>query len=263
MILIEGDLSTIGEGAAHCIAEETLQHGVVVLRNQNLTPDEEVRVCKMIGNVQEYTDTERTKHIACHPNILRVTGQKDQHGEPGLFGHTSALDWHANQASNYDRDPLIWLYGVEGTAGSCTSWIDMRKAYEDLPRQEKKSLQKIKITLGYKSGSYSDSKFFVEHHATDKPFDLVYTNEYGITGLYFPFLQIFGMQGLDRLQFEDTMSMLKEHVLQDEYRYDHYWQDGDVVISEQWLTIHKRWECDFMEDRVLHRIAFDYSKVKV
>lgn len=96
MRLIEGDLSTIGEGAAHFIAEETLQHGVVVLRNQNLTPDEEVRVCKMIGNVQEYTDMERTKHIACHPNILRVTGQKDQHGEPGLFGHTSALDWHAN-----------------------------------------------------------------------------------------------------------------------------------------------------------------------
>ena len=139
----------------------------------------------------------------------------------------------------------------------------MRKAYEDLPRDEKKRLQKIKITLGYKSGSYSDSKFFKEHHAIDRPFDLVYTNEYGITGLYFPFLQIFGMQGLDRLQFDDTMSMLKEHVLQDQYRYDHYWQDGDVVISEQWLTIHKRWECDFMEDRVLHRIAFDYSKVKV
>ena len=42
MRLIEGDLSKISEGAAHFIAEETLQHGVVVLRNQNLTPDEAV-----------------------------------------------------------------------------------------------------------------------------------------------------------------------------------------------------------------------------
>ena len=44
-------------------------------------------------------------------------------------------------------------------------------------------------------------------------------------------------------------------------RYDHYWEDGDVVISEQWLSIHKRWEFKRMSERILHRIAFDYSKV--
>jgi hypothetical protein len=33
------------------------------------------------------------------------------------------------------------------------------------------------------------------------------------------------------------------------------------TLSEQWLSIHKRWPFEDMENRVLHRIAFDYSKI--
>ena len=49
-----------------------------------------------------------------------------------------------------------------------------------------------KITLGYKVDSYSPSKFFKEHHAKDRPFKLVNTNDACKTGLYFHFLQVFG-----------------------------------------------------------------------
>ena len=44
-----------------------LDDGVVVFRNQNLSPDEEVAFCKMIGECQDYTNkVERGEHIACH-----------------------------------------------------------------------------------------------------------------------------------------------------------------------------------------------------
>lgn len=265
MRFAEYDLSKANESVAHAVAEEVLEHGVIVFRNQNLTPDDEVRFCKLIGECQQLQNKpgERGEHIAVNDHIIRVTGEKNQHGEPGLFGHTSALDWHANQASSYDRAPLIWLYGVKETAGSRTSWIDMRQAYEDLSEEQKNALKDIQITLGYETGSYSESDFFVEHHAIDRPFPLVYTNEAGKTGLYFPFLQVFGMVDKSEPEFVATMTWLTAHVLQDKYRYDHDWRDGDVVISEQWLTIHKRWECDNMENRLLHRIAFDYSKVSI
>ena len=136
----------------------------------------------------------------------------------------------------------------------------MQAAYNDLSKSEQEELSDIQITLGYKSGSYSDSKFFVEHHATDRPFNLVHTNDAGKTGFYFPFLQIFGMVGMGEWAFETMMEYLKQHVLQEKYRYDHYWRDGDIVISEQWLTIHKRHEFDNMDTRLLHRIAFDYER---
>lgn len=239
------------------IKDALLNDLVVVIRNQNLTPEEEVEFCQSIGKCQ-YLKHERSKHITVGEHILRVTGEKNEHGEEGLFGHTSALDWHANQASNPDRSPLIWLYSVKGSSGSRTSWINNALAYEQLPSDLKEEIQDIEITLGYKKGSYSNSNFFFEHHSIDKPFKLVHTNDAGITGLYFPFLQIFGMVGKTQEEFDSIMSRLKNHVLQPEFAYHHDWQDGDVVISEQWLSIHKRWEFEGMENRVLHRIAFDY-----
>ena len=101
----------------------------------------------------------------------------------------------------------------------------------------------------------------MEHHATDKPFSLVHTNDAGKTGLYFPFLQILGMPGKTQQEFEDLMGKLIEHVTQPQFCYDHDWEDGDIVISEQWLSIHKRWAYDKMEDRILHRIAFNYENL--
>jgi taurine dioxygenase len=264
LILSNVNLKTADKETAFDITEMLLDDGVVVFPNQDLSPDEEVQFCQLIGNCQRLQNEpgERGEHIAVNDHIIRVTGEKNNHGEPGLFGHTSALDWHANQASSYDRAPLIWLYGVKGSEGSCTSWIDMQAAYRDLPQIIKTELKEVEITLGYKSGSYSDSEFFVEHHATDRPFKLVHTNDGGKTGLYFPFLQIFGMVGYKEHDFKQTMDWLIEHVQQDKYRYDHHWKDGDVVISEQWLTIHKRHEFDNMSNRVLHRIAFDYEQFK-
>jgi taurine dioxygenase len=261
------DLRTATAHEAKEIGKYILSNMVVVLRGQDLEPEDEVAFCSKIGKCQFIIDPtkpkegQRTEHLAVGHHILRVTGEKNDKGEEGLFGHTSALDWHANQASNYERDPLIWLYGVKGTQGSKTSWINNIESYKALPEDLKEEIKDIQITLGYKSGSYSPSKFFIEHHSEDKPFNLVHTNDAGYTGLYFPFLQVFGMKGIEQERYESLMERLKEVVLRPEFCYDHHWQDGDVVISEQWLSIHKRWAFDKMNERVLHRIAFNYENL--
>tara|TARA_B100001287_G_scaffold272816_1_gene275140 strand:+ start:242 stop:1078 length:837 start_codon:yes stop_codon:yes gene_type:complete len=261
------DIRNATEEQAIEIGKLAISNMVVVFKKQSLTPEDEVAFCSKIGKCQYIIDPtqpkegQRTEHLAVGNHILRVTGQKNDKGEEGLFGHTSALDWHANQASNYERDPLIWLYGVEGTAGSKTSWLNNIASYEALSDEIKEEIKDVKITLGYKSGSYSPSKFFVEHHATDKPFNLVHTNDAGHTGLYFPFLQILGMVDKTEEQFKDLMQRLIEHVTQPQFIYDHHWEDGDIVLSEQWLSIHKRWEFDKMDQRILHRLAFNYENI--
>jgi alpha-ketoglutarate-dependent taurine dioxygenase len=54
---------------------------------------------------------------------------------------------------------------------------------------------------------------------------------------------------------------LRDHILQEKYIYHHDWQDGDVVIAEQWLGIHKRWKFDGMPGRVLHRVTHDFANI--
>ena len=261
-IIVDEDIKSLSVEEIHEVCRMIVKNMVVVFKNQTLTPDEEIKICSTIGDYQYYPGNfERLKHIRLNDGILRVTGMKDEHGEEGLFGHKAALDWHANQPSNPDRMPLIWLYGVEGTVGSRTSWINNILSFQDLDPEFQNELRKVKVYCGYKDGRYSSSEFFHNHVNHDNLIDLVQINKEGQEGLFLPFLQMFGASGYSHEEFTNLLDKLVQHIMNEKYVYHHDWDDGDIVISEQWLSIHKRWEFDRMDTRVLHRIAFNYNKV--
>lgn len=220
---------------------------ISVFKLGKVSAKEQMKMAESIGYVPKAT-TERQKEVYEKmgevPGMVKVT-------EGGLFGHKETLDWHANMPSDPNRCSLIWLYAVKGSKGSLTSWINNYKAWHDLPDDIKKQCVNVQFTTGFKRGTYTDDTFFKEHHNKKLVYNLVYQNKMGLTGLFFPFNQI--MEGVPKELFE----YLKKHILQDKYRYDHYWEDGDLVISEQWLTIHKRHAFDNMKERLMHRIAID------
>lgn len=243
----------------------------VVARHQQLTVADELRVAHMFGDVE---DLSPVAHLAPYNHILlpdgenkieRVTGELDEHGQPGLFGHVSDLDWHCNMPGDPKRKALVWLLGVRGTAGSRTSWTNNIRAYDDLSNGVKDYLKTLKMVCGWKRYSYSEFDFgpakegrqedFNEHYTPN----LVHTNIAGKTGLFFPFLQFRNFVGLTEEASKRIVEDLRDHVLQEKYIYHHDWQDGDVVISEQWLGIHKRWAFDGMPNRVLHRATYDFA----
>jgi alpha-ketoglutarate-dependent taurine dioxygenase len=257
---------------AWLLATNTL---VVATNQSHLTIDDQLRVVHMFGDVEDLA------HFGDIPpyntfvlprsqgKISRVTGELDEHGEPGLFGHVSDLDWHCNQPGIPSRKPLVWLFGIKGTAGSRTSWTNNILAYNDLSNEWKEKIKDLKLICGWKKDSYSEYDFgrakagitedFNEHYNPS----LVHTNNGGKTGLFFPFLQFRNFVGLSEEESIAIVEPLRDHVLQEKYIYHHDWQDGDVVISEQWLGIHKRWEFDGMPNRILHRITFDYENSNI
>ena len=257
-VIIEEDIKSLTKEEILEVGRLVVSNMVVVFYKQQLTAADEQRICNTIGTVQLVGENIRLSNTA--PAISRVTGEL-RNGKMGLFGHKHDLDWHANQPSNTNRKPLIWLYGERGTAGSKTSWINNIASYEALDNDFKEELKDIEVFCGYKKGGYSDSEYFKEHINTEYPIKLVQTNEEGKTGLFFPFLQIFGFKDRSEEYFNATMQRLKNHVLQSQFAYHHDWTDGDIVISEQWLSIHKRWAFEKMDERVLHRIAFDHNRL--
>jgi taurine dioxygenase len=259
-VFVDENITTLTNDQIIEIGKLVVRNMVVVFKDQTLTPEEELRICNVIGKFQ-HTNHDRAKHITLIDGVLRVTGKKNEYGEEGLFGHKAALDWHANQPSNPDRKPMIWLYGEQGTKGSRTSWINNIAAYNALSNELKEKVNDIKLLCGYKPGNFSDSTFFNDHVNFDNPINLVRVNEEGQKGLFFPFLQIFGFVGYSESDYTALMDELIAHVLQEQFAYHHDWDDGDIVISEQWLSIHKRWEFEGMGERVLHRIAFGYENI--
>jgi len=256
------DINTLG----NLLASNT----VIVAKNQaHLTVEDEVRICHMFGNVENTlfaVDQAPWKHFfvpGSDTEVLRVTGELDEHGEPGLFGHVSDLDWHCNRPGMEQRMPIVWLFGVKGTVGSRTSWINNIMTYDDLDPVLKEEIKDLKMVCGFRQGSYSEINFgkpedFNEHYNPS----LVHTNIGRKTGLFFPFLQFRNFVGLTEEQSLPILVKLRDHMLQEKYMYHHDWDDGDVVISEQWLGIHKRWRFDGMSERVLHRACCDFANIK-
>lgn len=253
------DLKVMPDDEVIDILREIYSYQVLNFKNQNLLPADMLRLAELSGTVQKQKEQDKNRphggggEIWEYDGILRVGGDGIT-GKPSLFGHKQALDWHANQPSNPNRKKLIWLHAVSGVKGSRTSWINNVLAYNDLSNAVKKDLENIYVYCGYKSGRYSDSPLFKDHIDKTNPVKLVQT--FGkLTGLFFPFYQIFEVVGWDKKASDELIDYLQQHILNEKYMHHLDWQVGDLNIAEQVLTIHKRWEFKDMDKRILWRIA--------
>jgi len=261
-VFVQEDIRDLTEVEIRKIAELLTTHSVVAFKDQKLTPDDQIKFCSGFGKVQSHKDKQQFDHLKIKDEILRVTGQKDNNGKVGLFGHPDELDWHCNETSNLKRDPLVWLYSVQGSKGSITSWINLVAAYQDLPKDLKDNFKDKMVVCGWEQDRFGHADdFYTDPKKNRAVHKLVQTNYQGQKSIFFPFNQTFAISGYSKREYEEMAEYLENHIKQEKYMYHHYWDDGDAVISDQWLSIHKRWEFAKIEDRILHRIAFDYSKI--
>jgi len=262
-LTINEDIRTLSDSQLYEVAKLCNRHYVVIFRKQHLTVADQIRIASSIGTVKldHGKDDAEKERILIQPGVIRVTGERNDKGEKGLFGHDEQLDWHTHHANAKKRYPFVWLYAVKGSTGSRTSWINQEIAFNDLSINMQQELEGIKYASGYKVGAFSDMAVAKEKINYENPINLVHTNKEGKKGLYFPFQQVYDIvEGATKEQWKELHKFLKSHCTQEKYIYHHEWQDNDLVISEQWLSIHKRWYFAGMKNRLLHRIAFNYDK---
>lgn len=251
----------------------------VFWKKQNLTLKDQSDFCKRFGNLQTFYDKnenwddinvrDRGQLFKGFPDILRVTGEPDDEGEIGLFGHDGELTWHNNQPHKQYRKPFIWLYAERGSKGSKTYWTNQMLAYEGLSDEDKSFYDTLEIQFG-DNRSYIDKgsayeawrvKKVEEELAKDIKHKLVVTNPYGQKGLNISPYQTHWITGMNPQEVITFTDKLLEHLTKPEYVYKHEWEDGDVVLGEQVTSCHKRDPFTGMSTRVLHRIAFSPDKI--
>jgi taurine dioxygenase len=266
-VLVEDvDLKEVTQEQVDVIAKYILTNTVVVIKKQQLTPADEIRIAGMFGRLQNFTGNNPGFILKDTDGYInRVSGGLDEHGRPGMFGHVTELEWHCNRVSDPDRFPIIWLYGECGTVGSKTSWLNNILTYDSLPQEKKDNFKNLKLNVGNTQQfiNYYRGDEYVPQDITHYRPNLVHTNQLGVTGLFFSWNQTHFVEDMDPTEGRKLIEDLRAFCEKEKYMYHHDWEDGDVVISDQWLSIHKRWEFSDMEKRVLHRIALDFSKANL
>jgi taurine dioxygenase len=272
--VLDIDLRSATVEDARDISRLVSQHTAVVIKDQQLSVEDEVRFAKLFEHPESLFEPGHFDYTHCVvPNtdglIYRVGGDLNEHGVPGIGEHVAETGWHHDHPWRSDVKPkLISLYGVKGTAGSTTSFINNVLSYNDLDSATKEMLAPLEAIL-LRNTSLDSSLFHTEDDGWQCPtgdiaenysVPVVYTNKLGVTGGFFPYLQIHTFKGMTREESKVILKMLAGHVTQDKYCYHHNWQDGDMVICDQWHGLHKRQHCETISARLLHRAMYDYRE---
>jgi alpha-ketoglutarate-dependent taurine dioxygenase len=266
VILEDFDFTQATQDDINHIARLLASNTLVVVKKQMLSVEDEVKIVKMFKNPQQFFTDDPTSpdynfkgsEVPGSENMaLRVSGEKDQDGNTGIAGHESEMFWHANDQTTPERRSLVWLYGIRGTKGSRTTWNNNILSYESLEREKRDPLENLKLDILKNVSLREDEADGVEKIEEYAP-NLVMENIAGKRGFYFPFLQISGFKDMSEKESKKIIDWLSEYTTQDKFCYHHDWEDGDVVIAEQWLGIHKRWPFKEIENRLLHRMAFEF-----
>ena len=259
---IDLDLKTCTQDDVNAVAKLISTNVVVVFKNQFLNVEEELRLVHMFKDPlkQFNKDYDRYDDYVVDPDafICRVTAGL-RNGKPGQGGWQAAHDWHVDDATIPTRRDLLYMHGVIGTKGSRTSFTNSLLAYKELDNDIKNSLTDLHC---FYSNPYApfDPDFTKLSYNDKWPVKIVRENIANIKGLFYIPPQMQKFIELPQEESDQLKEKLTSHIFNDKYVYHHDWEDGDIVISDQWHSIHKRWAFDKMDVRLLHRASISYPE---
>ena len=281
----DADIRTFSEKEYQYIKELLYKYLVVVIKKQNTCPASYTKFVNKVGPIYEYDELMWTQYgdwvgspesfpdPDTFPNpdlypVQRVTGKKENGKFSGIFA-TGILDWHSDM-NRFDigDGTALQAYKVDNTS---TVFLNTAKAVAEMPKELLDDLE----------GAYCEYTFSPDVWARGIPEHqrklmlaspagqrkhykmwLFQRNAGGTLGMYyFPNngCLLRTKNGIDY----SIKKRLDDHLFQEKYIYEHWWEEGDIVLNDQLLSIHKRGQNDpeILENRILHRICFRLSNI--
>ena len=235
----------------------------VVFRGQELSEEDQLRAAGYFGKVFI-----RRKPAAGLTNpggqwdtpFMLVTNIVENGKAIGVFGDGEM--WFHHDTSYYPephRATLLYSMKLPSWGGN-TCFSNMYKAYENIPRSLRDKLEGKKVLQvhDYKRRERLDldkidlnavrhqwQPIFITHPAT------------GRKSLYISRLMSARIEGLSKDESEDALEQLFEISEDPTIVYEHEWKLGDLVIWDNWCSIHARKDFPRDEPRLMRRLTIE------
>lgn len=236
------------------------QHEVLLVRGQTLRDQDLVAFSRRFGEL-DWAPVQETgrRFVEGIPEIYIVSNVK-VNGEPiGSLGSGEAV-WHTDM-SYLDVPPMAsMLYALEvPPAGGNTWFCSMYEVYDALPGALKQRIAPLKIKHDgtYNSGGYLRQGVTPTDDPRTSPgavHPLVCTHpDTGRQMLYLGRRRNAYLLGLELSESEDLLDELWRYVERPEFRWEHVWRVGDLVMWDNRCTMHRRDPFDDGARRIMHR----------
>ena len=253
------DLAKSDDATLDAVVQAFNLHGAVVVRNQNMSPDDLIRLLSKFGTPEGHTLKEFT--LPGYPNIY-ILSNKVVNGKP-IGAHNDGVGWHTDYS--YKEYPVMctMLYAVEVPAeGSDTLLADLCAAYDALPAERRRQLDPLVLHHSYQhfmeNREYGRMTLSPELKAENPDVFHPLIRAHPANGRRALWVstgtvkEIVGMPNPEGLKLIDE---LVEFVTQDRFVYRHKWQVGDVLVWDNRCTLHTGTLYDDTKYfRVMHRL---------
>lgn len=234
-------------------------HGILVFRDQVISPARHVAFSRLFGELEEHVQTQFL--LPGQPEVF-IVSNKTADGQP-VGAVNCALSWHSDHS--YHALPSLgslFLAREVPAEGGDTLFASMYEPYEALPADEKAALRGLRAVHDYRrlvTVQFPSRLPFIseESFARVPPVAHPVVRTHPVTRRRSLFLggNVISHTVRDgREQSRDIVIDLLEWATQDQFVYRHKWRVGDLVFWDNRCTMHRAGgHDDGTYPRLMHR----------
>jgi taurine dioxygenase len=227
---------------------------VILLRDQDLTEEDEVRFAECFGTLAK---TLNVHHTGKHPATMLISNiRKD--GKPIGALPDGEMQFHTDQC--YVERPAkgSMLYAIEvPSVGGNTLFANAYAAYETLPDEVKRRIDGKRAINAYDYTNASVKRGTqLGEGVPEYSHPVVRTHPAtGRKALYVNRLMTLAIEGLPEAESDDLLNVLFDHQEQRKFVYEHVWRVGDILMWDNRCTLHARTDFSSAERRLMRRVT--------
>lgn len=238
------------------------QHFVVLLRGQNITPQQQVDYARVYGEPESLSgyggSSVDASSNALPAEIFQITNDPDNPNTENLKG---TVRWHTDLTwSNLPSKGAVLHAQTLPSDGAGTKWCALYAAFDDLPDERKTELESIRVVHSVLAAQMRDhpdaSEEQIANWSRVPPIEhpLVWTHADGRKSLVLG-PTIDHVVGVTKDEGEALIKELEDWCTQDQYVFEHHWEPQDLLIWFNSATMHQAVPYAGPERRLLHRIT--------
>jgi len=254
------NVARLSEDAFAQIRKAHLEHGVLVFRDQELTPQEHIAFSRRFGPLQVHSMMQFNLEGA--PEILMVSSDRHPDGRPKGIADAGRY-WHTDMS--YMTEPalgsLLYARAIPSEGGD-TMFCDMTAACRDLPADKREALLEAKALHHFASRWARESaKAGMRPQQTQEEKDrnppvehpMIRTHpETGEPAIYCGGFVV-KISNLPQKEGEALLSWVNDWVAQPKYVYRHKWRLHDLVFWDNRRVMHHATPYPESQRRHMHR----------
>ena len=239
----------VGVDLAGAVDEQTrerlnqafLDHSVLAIRDQALSASQFLEAMKIFGEI--FLQHNPRFAVPECPQIHYISNQdRLEDGRVYIPGE----GYHTDHSNDVEPPKATALCAVKlPKSGGDTQFVNMYEAYDALPEEMKKRIDRLKARHVYQS-KYSERKLprlaaerrKIASESVVHP--IVRTHpQTGRKAIYINPIRVEEIVGMPEQEALPLLDQLLEHATQEKFQYRHKWKAGDVVIWDNRCLMHK------------------------